>query len=271
MRLVPVLVLLGLLVAFAVARVAPGPGHAGAPSGEVPPAPAAEHLAVRVLAAHPHDPTSFTEGLLLRDRRLYESGGLYGESKLEESDVQSGAVLRQIVLDPTVFGEGLALVSDHLIQLTWKEQTAYVYDADTFARLGQVSYEGEGWGLCYDGNQLVMSDGSANLTFRDPDTFAVTGTARVVLDGQPVERVNELECVGDSVYANVWLTDQIIRIDKVTGQVTAVIDASGLLTADERRGADALNGIAYDPDSGHFLITGKHWPKLFEVEFVAGA
>jgi glutaminyl-peptide cyclotransferase len=256
--------LLGLLGAFALIRVNPGRGLAG----EVPPASPAQHLSVQVIATHPHDASSFTEGLVLRDGQLYESGGLYGESKLEEADVQSGALLQQISLDPAVFGEGLALVRGRLIQLTWKEQTAYVYHANSFEQVDQFTYQGEGWGLCYDGRQLVMSDGSSKLTFRDPDTFATTGTVPVVLDGKPVERVNELECVGDSVYANVWLTDQIIRIDEATGTVTGVIDASGLLTPEERRGADVLNGIAYDPDSGHFLITGKYWPKLFEVQFV---
>lgn len=230
--------------------------------------PAFDRLVVQVLSVRPHDASSFTEGLLLRDGRLYESGGLYGESRLDEADPETGAVLRRLALAPEVFGEGLALVGDRLIQLTWNEGVAYVYDVASFAALGEFAYEGEGWGLCYDGSRLVMSDGSSVLTLRDPTTFDVIGQVSVALDGQPVQRVNELECVGDSVYANVWLTDNIIRIDEETGRVTAVINSSGLLSPQERAGADVLNGIAYDPESGHFLITGKNWPKLFEVLFV---
>jgi len=147
---------------------------------------------------------------------------------------------------------------------------ALVYDVATFERLGELPYEGEGWGLCFDGERLVMSDGSSTLTFRNPETFEVLGTVPVTLDGRPLERLNELECVGDDVYANVWFSDMIVRIEKATGRVAAVVDAASLVAASERPPvADAvLNGIAYDPAAGTFLVTGKLWPKLFEVRFV---
>jgi glutaminyl-peptide cyclotransferase len=183
---------------------------------------------------------------------------------------ETGEVIRQIDV-PNVFGEGLALVDARLIELTWTEGTAFVYDVTTFEALGSFTYEGEGWGLCYDGERLVMSDGSANLLFRDPDTFELIGQVPVTYLDQPVVNLNELECVGGDVYANVWLTDTIMRIDATTGNVTGFIDASGLLTEEERNAAGhngVLNGIAYVPEEDVFFITGKLWPHLFEVRFV---
>jgi hypothetical protein len=157
-------------------------------------------------------------------------------------------------------------VGSELIQLTWQEHVALRYDLD-FNPRGTFAYEGEGWGLCYDGVRLVMSDGSSKLTFRDPKSFAVTGEISVTSDGAPVNNLNELECVGSLVYANVWQTDTIVRIDASSGRVLTRIDASGLLTPSEASRADVLNGVAFDAKSGHFFITGKLWPKLFEVRF----
>jgi len=203
------------------------------------------------------------------DGHLYESAGLYGVSTLREVDPATGAVTRRIALDKKYFGEGLALVGDRLIQLTWREHTALVYRASDFSLLTQFSYDSEGWGLCDDGARIVMSDGTDTLYFRSRTTFAVTGTVHVTDNGKPLTQINELECVGGAVYANVWQTDTIVRIDPSTGAVAAEIDASGLLSADEARVADVLNGIAYDATSGTFLITGKNWPALFEVRFGA--
>jgi glutaminyl-peptide cyclotransferase len=229
----------------------------------------AEHLRVQVLATYPHDPTAFTEGLIWRDGMLYESTGLYGRSTLRRVNLETGQVLQQTPLDPRLFGEGVADVGDNLIQLTWRENRALVYDLDSLQKVLEYQYPGEGWGLCYDGSRLVMSDGSSTLTFRDPQTFEPIGTLPVTVGGSPIDQINELECVGDHVYANVWMTDTILRINADTGQVDATIDASGLLTPEEKQGADVLNGIAYDPDDGTFLITGKLWPKLFKVQFVS--
>ena len=218
---------------------------------------------------------------------------------------KSGEVLRYLRLPDQVFGEGIALVNDHLYQLTWKAQTAFRFNLSAFtegAKLeaSTLSYEGEGWGLCYDDTNLWMSNGSDTLAIRDPETFEVVDTRQVTLDGVPLgqlttapeataevsaqastptpaysgprlDQLNELECVGDSIYANVWLTDYIFRIDKATGAITGWIDATGLLTAEEQAAAKEMNGIVYLPDSDTFLVTGKYWPKMFEVNFIPAA
>lgn len=227
-----------------------------------------DQLRVEVLASLPHDPAAFTQGLVWDEGRLYESTGLHGRSSVRQVDPATGQVRAAVSLDPRFFGEGLALVGNRLIQLTWQEGVAFVYDRDSLEQLDTYAYLGEGWGLCYDGARLVMSDGSGNLTFRDPQSFEVLGSVPVTLRGALLERLNELECVGDSVYANVWQTDQIVRIDPQTGRVIAAIDAAGLLSPLDRAGADVLNGIAFDPRREVFLITGKLWPRIFEVRFV---
>lgn len=235
-------------------------------------------LGVEVVRSSPHDRRAFTEGLVLDGGRLYESTGLYGSSELREVDRRTGRVRRLRRLPPSQFGEGLALVGSRLFQLTYREGVANVFDRATFRRVGTRRYRGEGWGLCYDGSRLVQSDGSSWLTFRDPASFRVLGRVQVVVRGPARARaglaagtvrfLNELECVGARVYANVWHTDLIVEIDPATGRVTAVIDASGLLAEDERDGVDVLNGIAFAPERGTFLLTGKYWPRLFEVRFV---
>jgi glutamine cyclotransferase len=237
----------------------------GAPGGG---ASKTERLTVKVLAVEPHDPTGFIQGLVWDKGLLYESDGLYMASSLREVEESTGKILRRVNVPAGFFAEGLALVGDRLIQLTWKEGTAFVYSRKQFERIDELHYTGEGWGLCYDGRRLVMTDGSDHLSFRDPNTMAVTGTVAVQLDGAPLDQLNALACVDDVVYANVWQTDQIVRIDPMTGRVTAVIDASGLLSPEERGHADVLNGIVWDPQHKRFLITGKLWPKLFAVVFV---
>jgi glutamine cyclotransferase len=228
-------------------------------------------MGVEVLASYPHDARAFTQGLLLHDGALYESTGLVGRSSLRQVELTTGKVLRQKDLPPPLFGEGLAWTKDELVQLTWQNQRALRWDPPTFESRGEWRYDGEGWGLCFDGTTLVQSDGSHRLFFRDPTTFAVVRTLAVTENGQPVTRLNELECVGDTIYANVWMTDRIVAIAALNGMVRGSIDASGLLTAEERKkaGSEAiLNGIAFDPSNNTFLITGKLWPKLFRVRFV---
>ena len=193
---------------------------------------------------------------------------MVGQSSLREVEVTSGRVIRKVDVAAPIFAEGLALVGDTLIQLTWQNGTALLYNKNTFARAGEFAYRGEGWGLCSIGRELVMSDGSATLTFRRPGDFSVLRTMPVTLDGQPLDRLNELECVGSDIYANVWTQDMIVRIDSKTGRVTQRIDAPNLLSPLERQGVDVLNGIAYDPADQSFLITGKLWPKMFRVKFV---
>ena len=219
-----------------------------------------------VVASFPHDREAYTQGLLLHSGRFYESTGLVGRSTLRRVVPATGMVEWRFTLAGNLFGEGLALVGDRFIQLTWQNNVAMIYDLD-FNRAGTFDYQGEGWGLCYDGARLVMSDGSNRLFFRNPQTFAVIGEVAVTRGGSAVSRLNELECVGKLVYANVYQTDTIVRIDPASGQVLTTIDASGLLTPAEAVGVDVLNGIAFDPASGHFFLTGKLWPKLFEVRF----
>jgi glutaminyl-peptide cyclotransferase len=231
------------------------------------PAMPAEHRKVKVLASVPHDAAAYTQGLVWSEGDLYESAGQYGHSSLRQVDSKTGKILRSVQVPPRYFAEGLARVGDRLIQLTWQEGTALVYDLATFEQRGELPYSGEGWGLCFDGRRLILSDGSNRLSFRDPATFATTGGVNVTLDGRPVMQLNELECVDGAVYANVWQSDDILRIDPETGRVTTVIDASGLLTPREAAQAEVLNGIAYKPETKTFLITGKYWPKMFEVVF----
>ncbi|HEX4965567.1 MAG TPA: glutaminyl-peptide cyclotransferase [Thermoanaerobaculia bacterium] len=266
-----VTLLLAAALAWSLRSAAPpaAPSAAPAVAPSVPKPP--ELLKVKVLAARHHDPAAFTQGLLVHGGSLYESTGMYGTSSLREVDPLTGAVKRKVDVPSELFAEGLALVDDRLIQLTWKEQKARVYKLADFALVDELRYEGEGWGLCWDGKRLVMTDGSDKLTFRDPKTMAFLGEVRVTRAdrmGEQMLNLNELECVDGLVYANVWQTDQILRIDPKDGRVTAVIDASGLLTPEERQRTDVLNGIAWDPQRKLFLITGKLWPKLFEVEFV---
>ncbi len=222
-----------------------------------------EPVVVEVL---PHDPLAFTQGLVLADGVFYESTGLYGESTVRIVDPATGRVIRSRSLGQEFFGEGLELVGDRLIQLTWKEGTAFVWDAETLAPLGTFSYTGEGWGLCAQEDRLVMSDGSSRLTFRDLTTFVPVGGVEVLRSGEPVERINELECVEDLVYANVWQTEEIVIIDSGTGRVVGQIDASSLLDhLGSTDGIDVLNGIAYDPEDRSFYLTGKLWPAIFQV------
>lgn len=232
------------------------------------PANGIEELVPVVLSVRPHDAEAFTQGLLIEDGRLFESTGLYGSSTLREVDPTTGEVVRSVALEEMLFGEGLELIGDRLFLLTYQEGTALVFDRDTFEVIRQFSYETEGWGLCSDGVRLVMSDGTDTLVFRDPETFAEIGSVGVTVAGERVEWINELECVGGEVWANIWSTDSIYRIDPATGEVTGVVDASGLLEPPLDEDRAVLNGIAYDEITQTWLVTGKLWPAMFEVRFV---
>jgi len=235
-------------------------------ASERPAEPAPRPLPVRVLAVHPHDPQAFTQGLLWHAGRLYESTGLYGRSSLREVDPESGRVLRSVALPDDQFGEGLALAGDRLIQLTWREERAFVWRLSDLAPLGQLAFRGEGWGLTWDGRELVQSNGSAVLELRSAADLRLVRSLAVRRRGRPVPYLNELEWVAGALYANVWESDEIVRIDPATGEVTGTWDASGLLEPQERERADVLNGIAWNPERRVFYLTGKLWPHLFEVE-----
>jgi glutaminyl-peptide cyclotransferase len=271
--------LIGVVAAIATARLLAGDASKTADSRAAEPggehgidrgtrhdAPV-ERLRVRVIRRYPHQRDAFTQGLVWHDGAVYESTGGEGRSSLRLVELETGDVLRRRDNEPSVFAEGLTLVGDLLYQITWRNGRALVFRRADFAPVREHSYEGEGWGLCYDGTSLVMSDGSDQLVFRDPASFAARRIVHVTLEGNPVTKLNELECAGGAVWANIWQKEAIVRIDPRDGRVTAVIDASGLLTAEERDRADVLNGIAWMPESGNFLITGKHWSWMFEVAF----
>ena len=231
-------------------------------------------LIPQVINSYPHDSSAFTQGLLWHGGALYESTGLWGKSSLRRVDLQTGAPDILLPLADEYFAEGLERVGERLIQLTWQAGQAFVYDLASFELLDTIAYDGEGWGLCFDGRHLFMSDGSAYLSIRDAADFALVFRGAVTLNGQiiPPQLLNELECVGEHIYANAWNTDYIFRIDKWTGAIDALIDASALLTDAERAALQrdsVLNGIAWNPESETFYITGKNWEKLFEVVFIA--
>ncbi|MEZ5243496.1 MAG: glutaminyl-peptide cyclotransferase [Acidimicrobiales bacterium] len=223
---------------------------------------------IRVVERLPHDPTAFTQGLELLDRGLLESTGRRGESSLRLVDPDAGTVIEQVALDPALFGEGLTVSGDEIIQLTWEAGRALRYDTASLEPTGEFTYDGEGWGICAADAGLWMSNGTAQLTRRDPDTFASLETVTVRQDGTPVDDLNELECIGDHVVANVWKSDEILVIEPGTGAVVATIDASALAAEVEPDDDQAvLNGIA-DLDDGTLLLGGKLWPTLFVVEVV---
>ena len=222
----------------------------------------------RVVRSYPHDREAYTQGLIYRDNVFYESTGLNGRSSLRKVGPETGEVLQIRRLDPQYFGEGLALVGSNLVQLTWQTEVGFVYDLATFEPRRTFNYTGEGWGLTTDEKRLVMSDGSSVLRFLDPATFKETGRLTVKDAGMPVEQLNELEIVKGEIYANVYQTHRIARISPQSGQVVGWIDLTGLLSARESAGVDVLNGIAYDAAKDRLFVTGKLWPKVFEIQIV---
>lgn len=221
-----------------------------------------------VVKTYPHDPTAFTEGLLFDNDLLYESTGLQGKSWLRQIDLASGQVVQQIDLPQQYFGEGITIFGDKIFQLTWQSHIGFVYNKTTFNPLQTFTYTTEGWGLTQDGKRLIMSDGTARLTFRNPTTFAEIGYIDVYDANGPITQLNELEYVNGKIYANIWMTDWIVIIAPETGQVTGRIDLKNLLPLADRTGADVLNGIAYLPKDDRLFVTGKLWPKLFEIRLV---
>jgi len=220
-----------------------------------------------LISSHHHDSEAFTQGLEMHEGFLYESTGLYGHSSLREIDPLSSQVIRQIELDESLFAEGITVVGDSIVMLTWREGVALVFDIESLTVIANHTYSGEGWGLCYDGTHLVMSNGTSELAFRNPEDFTLVSTLQVTEQGNEVSLLNELECVGQTVYANVWGSDSIIAINKSTGEVGLTIDASTLAENESDGYNDVLNGIAYVSEQDAFLITGKNWTSMHLVSF----
>ena len=223
----------------------------------------------QVVKVYPHDPGAFTQGLVYLDGFLYEGTGLNGESSIRKVRLENGEVVQVKKIEPRHFGEGIAVVGQSLVQLTWQSQVGFVYDLASFERTRTFMYKGEGWGLAYDGKRLIMSDGTPTLRFLDPATLKETGRMVVKDGGMPVEDLNELEVVKGEILANIWNVDRIARIAPATGEVTGWIDMRGLLNPrDAGQGVDVLNGIAYDAAKDRLFVTGKKWPKLFEIKII---
>jgi glutamine cyclotransferase len=221
-----------------------------------------------VLNAFPHDRTSYTQGLIYREGTLYEGSGLYGQSTLRQVALESGNVEKMIQLPQQYFGEGITELNGRLYQLTWREGVGFVYDAGTFEQLQTFSYPFEGWGLTHDGARLILSDGSPNLYFLNPKSLQIVGQVAVTAENIPVSRLNELEYVEGEIWANVYQTACIARIDPASGNVLGWIDITGILPIEDLPGSEVPNGIAYDPGRERIFITGKLWPKLFEIAFI---
>ena len=237
--------------------------EAGEPPAEIP------VYTYEIIRTYPHDPQAFTQGLLFADGFLYEGTGLHGSSSLRKVDLESGQVLQLRQLERDYFGEGIALFDGRLIQLTWRSRVGFVYDRKSFEQLDRFTYLTEGWGLTHDGEQLIMSDGTSTLYLLDPRTFEEKGQLQVRRGEKPITRLNELEYIDGEIYANIWQSDLIARISPRSGQVLAWINLAGLLSVDDRRQpVDVLNGIAYDPEEKRLFVTGKWWPKLFEIKTV---
>jgi glutamine cyclotransferase len=223
-----------------------------------------------IVNVYPHDASAFTQGLVFHQGFLYESAGHYGQSNLRKVELETGRVLKRAEVPAQYFAEGLALFNGRLIQLTWQERTGFIYDQETFQQLGTFSYTGEGWGLAHDGKSLILSDGTNQIRFLDPNTFQVQRTITVRDRGQAITRLNELEYVNGEIFANIWYTDRVARINPADGSVVGWIELNGLLTPQDGSRADVLNGIAYDSATNRLFVTGKWWPKLFEIRLKAG-
>ena len=237
--------------------------------GKSVPDTAPAYYGYKVAHVYYHDPTAFTQGLAFADGYLYESTGQHGKSSIRRVRLSSGAVEKIFHLRSTYFGEGLTLAGDRIIQLTWQSRIGFVYEKNTFKRVRTFEFPYEGWGIAFDGRRFIASDGSATLHFLDPLTFSETGTVEVTDQRGPVTNINELEYVRGEVFANIWKTDQIARIDPATGRITGWINLTGLLPSHDRtEQTDVLNGIAYDSAHDRLFVTGKNWPKLFEIKLV---
>jgi len=228
------------------------------------------HLSYRVVAEYPHDKNAFTQGLIVYQGMMLEGTGQQGKSQLRQVDLKTGRVTKGIALPARFFGEGITIADGELFQLTWKSRVCFVYDPQTLELKRTIRYPGEGWGLTFDGQSLIMSDGSSTLRFYDPKTFKLQKRIAVKDRNRPIKNLNELEYINGEVWANIWYEDKIIRIDPQSGKVIAWIDLKGLKPASLRFKREAVyNGIAFDAQAGKLYVTGKNWPKLYEIEIIS--
>jgi glutaminyl-peptide cyclotransferase len=250
------------LFARSDARAPVGQSNANQSSASAP----AKLDAYEIVNSYPHDPQAFLQGLVWYDNGFYEGTGLEGRSTLRRVEFPSGRVARSISLAPDLFGEGVALAGDRLVQLTWKAHRGFVYDRESFKLLREFRYDTEGWGITYDGKNLVMSDGSSTLFYLDPETFQTVRRVNVSWNGRPQDQLNELEFIEGEIWANVWQEDYILRIDPESGRVKSYLDMKNLFPPQLRTGSeDVLNGIAYDPQARRIFVSGKLWPRVFEI------
>ena len=226
----------------------------------------AEEREFNVVRTIPLEETSFTQGLEVLDGSIFQSSGLYGESRLSEIDLQSGKLIREMPINDSFFAEGITVVDQSIIMLTWKAEQAFRIDISNFSILENLSFEGEGWGICFNGEYLVMSNGTSQISFRDPKTFEINHTIQVTWNGQPVININELECVEREILANIWLRDVIISIDSISGNVQYFVTPKSISSTQGNDSNDVLNGIAFDKSTGGFWITGKNWTHIYLIE-----
>lgn len=249
------------LAFLAASACSPG----GPPVADTPAAPVTPAYNFEVVATYPHDPKAFTEGLLIQDGQLYESTGMEGTSWVRKVDLKTGAVQQQYDVDKQYFGEGIVVWDDRIITLTWRGQKGFILDRATLAPKGEWTYGGEGWSLTRDDKQIFMSDGTSQIRKLDPVTLQETGRIDVKLNGRPIDQINELEFIKGEIWANIFQTDRIVRIDPATGNVVGVVYLGGIMPLEERRKVDVLNGIAYDKAADKIYVTGKYWPNLYEI------
>ena len=226
----------------------------------------AEERGFKVIRTIPLEKTSFTQGLEVVDGSIFQSSGLYGESRLSEIDLQSGNIIREMPIDDSYFAEGITVLHQSIIMLTWTGEQAFRIDISNFSIVENFTFEGEGWGICFNGEFLVMSNGTSQISFRDPETFEINHTIQVTWDGQPVPNINELECVGKEILANIWLQDVIISIDSISGNVQYFVSPTSISLTQGTNSNEVLNGIAFDKSSGGFWITGKNWTHIYLIE-----
>lgn len=245
------------------------PNAAAATSEPEPAQPSVAYYGYRIIKTYSHDTRNFTQGLVYEDGYLYEGTGLYKQSALIKRDLENDRIVKRLRLPDQYFGEGITLFGEKILQLTWKSQVAFIYDKTTFRELGQFAYRGQGWGLTSDGTRLILSDGTAVLRFLDPNTYAETDRIRVHHNGRPLRQINELEYIDGKIYANILPTDYIAIICPETGRVTGWVDLTGLYIPPQYSPSNiVLNGIAYIAETGHLLVTGKCWPRIYEIELV---